>query len=1276
MTATNHHGTGGLSKTYLGTTTKLINPIVPNYKLINTPNDKTNHIVSAKVKHYRKEEYPEGTTPEEIGMMTVDNDYSTYWMNDSWDGGYNWGALGITPHITLDKEYTIDTIRFTTRRDSGYENQGFSDIKIGIPVKDGETGGTIKNGYRYIYPSVKAELDKNKNKYYTLVLNEPVTTSEIIIAPSTWPGDSPTISEIKLYHYDSLKSDVANLFKDDLMLELSEGVTQEKIDELINRAKTIDPESMEYHPDQDQLLKDLQRAQDLLNDINLSDNIKILDSGIRNQGQTIGQSNNYQALGVAVKPGDKVNIYIGSSRKDTKFNLAITQHNGESSTGYQVYNQKLSVGKNEIVIPESKFNMDYEKGGNLYLSFDSNYDEVQNVQVRVSGGTEIPHLNVNNLIDDAANEQKVKELIREYIKNLKSYVATLPSRYPSQVSAEDKINNIYRYDAETSILNTTDIEGERITLSLPADQVLKGIQGGLSSEEEQVQRVYDTLLAWEQIMKISYAQQGLLENPVDFDGDGKITNNKLEKLGGKSENEYFNANRAPRNRINIKYQRMFTGAFMYASSHHVGIGYGSSAGMMTGVPFKLDENGKLINSEDGQLFGWGIGHEIGHVHDRPGLTYAEVTNNILALMTQTYNDENSSRIEDGNGYEDVYDRVTSQSVGVPKGRTGLAMFWQLHLAYDDTYTYNMIKTNSDGDLDNDTFYSKLYRITREKGIAPSETGYDQTAQTYIMRASDAVKKDLRPFFKAWGLVASPKTDEYLNKMDYPVETRDIQYINDEARRKKLDAISKNDMSSITMADDVAVSASFGTDDKGNQVTEKTYLNQKSVPLNISVNKDNDKILGYEIIRKEAAATGFKEVPVGFVERNKESNITEYKDVIDSVNNRTFTYKVKAYDYSLNKSSEFELGTVKVTHDGSLAKKDWTFDTNTISPDDTVHENTGHGHNEDGSINNIKDNDASTVYNGAIGTDNTGQTLSGDPYVTINMGTSKQVVGLKYTPGNTTAKKFSFKRLFTKNKEVTYDSISDYEVLVSSDNKKWTKVHSGKFDTTKENTIYFNESGNDSNKQLWSTNAQYVKLVAKGAKTISIGELELLGQPGDNIEIGSYNNGKYTNGIGRLKSDYTYAKDKTIPAGSILITGEYRGDPAFNVPLVLNEKDGNYALQSQVILLAELPEDAQLGEVAQGSWIYWITPEQEKAIINGEQNIKGSQVKAELYRYNKLDSTGAPVGQRLVSDTFLYELPSDLSKLPTIDLATSKARSSAAKVMEIDQNTVKKAFENR
>ncbi|MGL5316648.1 MAG: hypothetical protein ACRC92_25545, partial [Peptostreptococcaceae bacterium] len=583
---------------------------------------------------------------------------------------------------------------------------------------------------------------------------------------------------------------------------------------------------------------------------------------------------------------------------------------------------------------------------------------------------------------------------------------------------------------------------------------------------------------------------------------------------------------------------------------------------------------------------------------------------------------------------------------------------------------------TDGDLSNDTFYSKLYRMTREKGIAPSESGYDQTAQTYIMRASDAIQRDLRPFFEAWGLVASPKTNQYLDSMNYQVEDKAIQYINDQARRKRVDAINNNNMGSITMASDVEVNVSFGTDKNGNQITEKTYLNQKTVPLNLSVNKDNDKILGYEIIRKEATSTGFKEVPVGFVERNQESSITEYIDVIDAVNNRTFTYKVRAYDYDLNVSEEFELGTVKVSHDGSLAKNNWTFDTNTISNDDTVDEDSGHGHDEDGSINHIKDNDVSTVYNGIKGTNSSGNTVSGDPYVTINMGSSKEVIGLKYTPGNTTAKKFSIWNLFSKNNEVSYEPISKYEVLVSSDNKTWKKVHSGTFDTTKENTIYFNENGNSTNTQLWSTNAQYVKVVAKGATTISIAELELLGQPGDNIEIGSYNNNNYTNGIGRLKSDYQYAEGKIIPAGSILITGEYRGNPAFNVPLVLNENDENFALQSQVILLAELPQDSQLDEVAQGTWIYWITPEQEDLVVNGESNIEGTKVKAELYRYNKLDSNNAPVGQRLVSDTFLYELPSDLSELPIIDLTSANTKSLGKNIVEIDKNTVKKAFENR
>ena len=258
-------------------------------------------------------------------------------------------------------------------------------------------------------------------------------------------------------------------------------------------------------------------------------------------------------------------------------------------------------------------------------------------------------------------------------------------------------------------------------------------------------------------------------------------------------------------------------------------------------------------------------------------------------------------------------------------------------------------------------------------------------------------------------------------------------------------------------------------------------------------------------------------------------------------------------------------------------------------------------------------------------------------------------------------------------------ISNYEVLVSKDGKNWTKAHSGKFDTTKENVIYFNESGSSDNSQLWTYNAKYVKLVAKGAQTISIAELDILGPPGDNIEIGMDNNDQvYKNGVGRLKSDYTYAEGKKIPKDSIIVMGEYTGDPAFNVPLILNEDNENFALKAQSILLANLPEDSQLGEVAKGNFIYWITPEQQENLVNGEVNIKGKSIKAELYRYNKLDSQGAPVGQRLVSDTFLVDLPENLNNLPIIDLNSNKARTltNYDKVIEVDSKTTQATFENR
>ena len=76
--------------------------------------------------------------------------------------------------------------------------------------------------------------------------------------------------------------------------------------------------------------------------------------------------------------------------------------------------------------------------------------------------------------------------------------------------------------------------------------------------------------------------------------------------------------------------------------------------------------------------------------------------------------------------------------------------------------------------------------------------------------------------------------------------------------------------------------------------------------------------------------------------------------------------------------------------------------------------------------------------------------------------------------------------------------------------------------------------------------------------------------------------------------------------------------------------------AQQIILAPNPGDALLGETSEGTWIYWIEPQDQ-----GEK--LPTAVRAELYR---VDDALTNQGQRMVSDTPLLTLP---DKLPEITL---------------------------
>lgn len=1141
LIASNEHGTSGNSSIYRGKTLSINPPITPNYKLINTSNG-VNNITSG----IKKVEFPYKDNNFDDSFdddCVVDDDYSSSWTIGDWDSGL-YSKRG--PIITFDKEYTIDTIALIPRQEVGYQLP----YKCNIGIWDEEN-----NKWNYVEAEISHK--NNNGSYAILKLQSPITTKKLQVNPSVYGGNKLSISELKFYNYDSLENDIRNLFTDDLLIEIKEDVTQEKINELRERANTIDSASGEYHPSRAILLDELQLAEDILNDKNISKNIMTINQNINNSGTNLGMLNDWQSLGVAARAGEEIVVYVGT-KGDVVPELVVTQYYGESGKFYKTI--KLNKGRNVIEIPKLD-NLDVEKGGSIYVRYPNASPSNNEIKVRVSRGEQIPHLNVYELIGDSSKEAEVKDEIRTYIRDLKKYVENLPNKY-----SKIKITrtNKYPYNKVTSVLNTTDIETDKITLNLPATAVLEGITSGISDEDAQVERVYESLLAWEQIMDLAYAERGVSSNP-DFDNNGKIDNDEKKNL-------------TPRSRMNIKYQRMFTGAFMYASSLHVGVEYNSVPALMQGKPYKIDEDGNVI--ESGALFGWGIAHEIGHVTDIGKMTYGETTNNVLSLLSQTFDDRAKSRLETSGIYDKVYEKVTSGTMSLPSNVfVKLGMFWQLHLAYDNNPTSMMLVTDTDKDLNNDSFYAKLSR--RYRNLTAEENKLDKD-DLLVRIASEVVQKDLSEFFWKWGIRPSKETLEYVSQ--YPKEDKAIYYLNDEARRQRLSGVA-------SMNEETVSNSSFAEYKDGQYVK-----NSKSVKLNLGVNQDSDKILGYEIYRNG--------VPVAFTSDNF------YTDIIDAANNMMFTYDVVAYDYNLNKTEKQKLGSIKISHDGSISKNEWTVDTNTKADEDKNNSEDTSGPIMNPSINNIMDNDANTSYLGE-------KEGKEDPYVIIETNKIQPLVGVKYTAP-------------ISDNKLQEGTINNYEIYVSNDKVNWTLTNSGKFNVTEENPteiIYFNKEDSTGGKQLWTHESSYVKIVAPKAKEIAIGEIDLIAPPGDNIEIGN----EGANGIGKLDSDFEYAPGKTIPQGSIIITGEYRGNPAFNVAL-LKDEDNN-VIPGKQILMAEIPENANLGEISSGTWIYWLEP--------SDLDRLSSKVKAELFRVNNAETNE---GQRLVSDTLYVDVPSELPSI--------------------------------
>ncbi len=1166
VTGVNDLGEGDPSLTAAGTTLKVEAVPLPQYKIFTEAKEDQElltHVTGAK--------RGTGTMVDSLldeGMTAkgvVDNNFGSYYHLLDWDDAvsYHKWEWGLT--VELDQKCTTDRITFAAP-DNSYQYGRSAVYYLNDDGKEVEASGV----------TLLRKTAENGRNYYLIKLAEPITSNRIRIGVSTSNNvRNIGISEIRIYEYDSLERDIQDLYADDLHLELKDTVNHDKIAELQERLDTKDHD--EYHPDREILQKELNAAKELLEDQqNLKDTIQVHPEITKSKDSHIKFSglNAWQPLGISAAAGEELVVYVGnpamSAGEKTSLRLVFSQLHAESDGAVNVMQSNLKIGRNEITVPKF-MTTEAEKGGAIYVEYTGKNDR-DSYGVRVSGGSKIPVLDLYQVKDNAERQKRIETYVRE----LDSHVAQLQKNHEDLHQNSGNPEVAYGYQDRTCILNTTDILLDQMMISVPASQIASGLNGNT----DKVGALKDSVDAMDEMMKLFYQHKGLTN---DF--------------ANGTEASVINKNRLPAQHLNIRYMKMFAGAFMYAAGNHIGIEWEQTPIMTSGKPIQTDENGKKIS---GQYFGWGIAHEIGHNINEPSYVLGEVTNNYFSVLAQADETNEGVRFQ----YEEVYDKVTSSTVGKSENVfTQLGLYWQLHLAYDQDYNYTIYDDYQT--IKDNLFFARVDSYSREPNAAPTPKGIALTLggdkdQNLMRLASAAAEKDLSEFFIRWGMIPDETTQNYMSQFE--AEKRAIYYGNDEAR-----VYRKEHRANETISGKEVVVAKAS--EEGSLVT-----------LDMAFKGDSSVLIGYEVVRVTREQGQLKKEVVGFTTTER------FTDHAAQLGNRTVSYEVTAIDQFMNRSAVSETQTVKLTGDGLQEKDHWEIATNMTSEEDSTpdaDENDPCVPEKVSTAHRMIDGNSSTVYHG--------KSDGEDPYVVLKLKKDTEISALRYTKGDDGV------------------ALENYRVEVSSDGQNYTKVKEGIFELKDgKSTVFLTNkdiTGNEAADPWVATyNASYVKITAIGqrGKMLSIGELDILGPSGDNVEL-------LVDGIGKLKTDYIYQPgtesqpEEKIPAGSLVFTGTYKGNPAYNVVLMYDQEgnivggtDQEGALKAQQIILAPDPGNALLGETSEGIWIYWIEPDDMDADFS-----LPSSVRSELYR---VDNALTNEGQRLVSDTMFVEVPKILPDL--------------------------------
>ncbi|MDE6357193.1 MAG: M60 family metallopeptidase, partial [Eubacteriales bacterium] len=1150
----------------------IVAPTLPEKGRIDSSN-----IASVEMGHkdnYDPKLYPDGFDTKWL----YDGDYETDWVARAW-----WETNSFK--FTFEEAKDMDYLIWVPRLDGKYR-ESISRYNIDVWLENDDLSGPGRRIAEDRSISNRGE----DNSYYVLDFPKQEKVKKIEIRVIQWNG-SPTntsASEVVFYEYNDISDRIAALFKNSSRTELADDVTNEKIEDLVAEVS----DTTGFVVEKEILLQELNIARELLNGNQsvlgvIKDNVYSIDTA--KDAENYQVINNFQPLGVVGAANQKIVVYADIPEGET-VQLIPTQYFAEAD-GLTATPITLINGRNVIIVPKIG-SAHYDRGGSLYITYNGN--RASEIKLQILGGQKIPYLELKDF--HSLREEEAKDRIREFIVELKAYVPTLKGNLQHQ------------------ILNSSEISLPQVLLSLPANKILEGIQSDNTTEiEAQVEKVYNTILAWEELLDITYKVYGIDDNKADG----------LES------------------RQNIRYMRMFGNAFMYASGNHVGIGFDSVPGMMKGKPSSAMNEGDTSNS----LFGWGIAHEIGHVLDRLGK--AEVTNNIYSLMGQTYDGDSNtlpSRLEISEVYPKIFDKVSVGTEGIPNDVfVHLGMYWQLHLAYDGAE--NPFK-----------FYNELHKLYRTDDSLKSFTDMDK----FAVASSKVAQKNLTKFFTRWGVKLSEAAKSEMAKFEE--EERAIYYLTDESRRQMIAGNTGNSNISVNATaqisdenpKEVTINISDISESNDNIQGYEIIRNGKSIGFTTTntfvdtINSANNMSFTYEVLPVDIVGNLSQKVSAGEVRISYDKTIDRNLFEISSEDNGliNFTQPTTISGIKITpKNSSISLPTtgdytvsIQVTkeeNDGSTGGNtggnagESTEGNTGGNAGESTEGNTGGNAGESTEGNTGRNTGESTEGNtdentGESTEGNTGENTDGSTDGNTGENTDGSTDGNtgENTGGSTEGNTGEY--ILAKNSDFSINSSKDENAYVA----------------------YFNKPGETSDK-IWTYDATSVKLTGIDTNLYNI---DFISYPGDDIEF-------LDMGIGRLSEAYNYG-DGVIEAGTLVIVGNYRGNTVTNEIII----KGKFATESSLnenatteerpvngytLMFDEIPESGKItSATSQGLFIFVPDIQKEAEIqgdhVHGEEfSILPTEIKAEMF---KNDANG----KFMTTDTLWISMPSDES-LPQIEI---------------------------